>query len=54
MLRDTPEEADTRLCSTMPLYGKHPFIRQKPPADLKPNDEVFFCKITNEGFRDYE
>ncbi|KAH7941434.1 hypothetical protein HPB49_013683 [Dermacentor silvarum] len=38
----------------MPLYGKHPFIRQKPPADLKPNDEVFFCKITNEGFRDYD
>lgn len=54
MLRDTPEEADTRLCSTMPLYGKHPFIRQKPPADLKPNDEVFFCKITNEGFRNYD
>ncbi|XP_075556278.1 ATP-dependent chromatin assembly factor large subunit isoform X1 [Dermacentor variabilis] len=38
----------------MPLYGKHPFIRQKPPADLKPNDEVFFCKITNEGFRNYD
>lgn len=38
----------------MPLYGRHPFIRQKPPADLKPNDEVFFCKITNEGFRDYD
>lgn len=38
----------------MPLYGRHPFIRQKPPADLKPNDEVFYCKITNEGFRDYD
>ncbi|KAL1447653.1 hypothetical protein MTO96_028455 [Rhipicephalus appendiculatus] len=38
----------------MPLYGKDPFIRQKPPADLKPNDEVFFCKITNEGFRNYD
>lgn len=38
----------------MPLCGKHPFIRQKPPTDLKPNDEVFYCKITNEGFTDYD
>nr|XP_037274158.1 LOW QUALITY PROTEIN: bromodomain adjacent to zinc finger domain protein 1A-like [Rhipicephalus microplus] len=38
----------------MPLYGKDPFIRQKPPANLKPNDEVFFCKITSEGFTDYD
>lgn len=38
----------------MPLCGKHPFIRQKPPADLKPNEEVYYCKITNEGFTDYD
>ncbi|EEC01836.1 zinc finger protein, putative, partial [Ixodes scapularis] len=38
----------------MPHYGKHPFIRQKPPADLKPNDEVFHCRLTNEVFKDYE
>ncbi|KAM7289523.1 hypothetical protein ISCGN_029652, partial [Ixodes scapularis] len=43
-----------RTGSIMPHYGKHPFIRQKPPADLKPNDEVFHCRLTNEVFKDYE
>lgn len=38
----------------MPLYGKNPFIRQKPPADIKPNDKVFHCKLTNEVFKNYD
>ncbi|XP_064483947.1 bromodomain adjacent to zinc finger domain protein 1A-like isoform X1 [Ornithodoros turicata] len=38
----------------MPLYGKNPFIRKEPPADLKPDDEVFCCKVTAEVFDNYE
>ncbi|XP_074641333.1 bromodomain adjacent to zinc finger domain protein 1A-like [Tubulanus polymorphus] len=38
----------------MPLLRRQPFVRKKPPADLRPDEEVFFCKLTNEIFRDYE
>ncbi|KAM9354471.1 bromodomain adjacent to zinc finger domain protein 1A isoform 1-T2 [Pholidichthys leucotaenia] len=38
----------------MPLLHRRPFIRQKPPADLRPNEEVFLCKITHEIFRTYD
>lgn len=29
-------------------------MRQKPPADLRPDEEVFYCKVTNEIFRHYD
>ncbi|XP_060735647.1 bromodomain adjacent to zinc finger domain protein 1A isoform X2 [Tachysurus vachellii] len=38
----------------MPLLHKKPFVRQKPPADLKPDEEVFLCKVTQEIFRTYD
>uniref|UniRef100_A0A673M543 Bromodomain adjacent to zinc finger domain protein 1A n=1 Tax=Sinocyclocheilus rhinocerous TaxID=307959 RepID=A0A673M543_9TELE len=38
----------------MPLLHKKPFVRQKPPADLRPDEEVFLCKITHEIFRTYD
>uniref|UniRef100_A0A3B4BUB3 Bromodomain adjacent to zinc finger domain protein 1A n=1 Tax=Pygocentrus nattereri TaxID=42514 RepID=A0A3B4BUB3_PYGNA len=38
----------------MPLLHKKPFVRQKPPADLKPDEEVFLCKVTHEIFRTYD
>ncbi|XP_051579394.1 bromodomain adjacent to zinc finger domain protein 1A-like isoform X4 [Myxocyprinus asiaticus] len=38
----------------MPLLHKKPFVRQKPPADLLPDEEVFLCKVTHEIFRTYD
>ncbi|XP_068194790.1 bromodomain adjacent to zinc finger domain protein 1A [Antennarius striatus] len=38
----------------MPLLHRKAFIRQKPPADLQPDEEVFLCKITHEIFRSYD
>ena len=38
----------------MPLLGKEPFIRATLPADIDPDDEVFYCKITQEAFTNYE
>uniref|UniRef100_V9K7W4 Bromodomain adjacent to zinc finger domain protein 1A n=1 Tax=Callorhinchus milii TaxID=7868 RepID=V9K7W4_CALMI len=38
----------------MPLLHRKPFVRQKPPVDLKPDEQVFYCKVTNEIFRDYD
>ncbi|XP_074548137.1 bromodomain adjacent to zinc finger domain protein 1A [Halichoeres trimaculatus] len=38
----------------MPLLHRKAFIRQKPPADLRPDEEVFLCKITHEIFRTYD
>lgn len=38
----------------MPLLHRRAFIRQKPPADLRPDEEVFLCKITHEIFRTYD
>ncbi|KAM9708571.1 bromodomain adjacent to zinc finger domain protein 1A isoform 1-T3 [Menidia menidia] len=38
----------------MPLLHRRAFIRHKPPADLRPEEEVFLCKITHEIFRTYD
>ncbi|XP_071081443.1 bromodomain adjacent to zinc finger domain protein 1A-like [Haliotis cracherodii] len=38
----------------MPLLRRQPFHKQKPPPNLRPDEEVFHCKLTNEVFRDYE
>ncbi|XP_061467616.1 bromodomain adjacent to zinc finger domain protein 1A isoform X2 [Rhineura floridana] len=38
----------------MPLLHRKPFVREKPPADLRPDEHVFYCKVTNEIFRDYD
>jgi len=38
----------------MPLLRKLPFVCETPPADLKPDDLVFYCKLTGEIFTDYE
>ncbi|XP_034015718.1 bromodomain adjacent to zinc finger domain protein 1A [Thalassophryne amazonica] len=38
----------------MPLLHRRAFSQQKPPADLRPDEEVFLCKITHEIFRTYE
>ncbi|XP_045165430.2 bromodomain adjacent to zinc finger domain protein 1A-like isoform X2 [Mercenaria mercenaria] len=38
----------------MPLLRRQPFHREKPPPDLRPDEEVFLCKLTREVFRDYE
>ncbi|XP_026164186.1 bromodomain adjacent to zinc finger domain protein 1A isoform X1 [Mastacembelus armatus] len=38
----------------MPLLHRRAFVRQKPPADLRPDEEVFLCKITHEIFRTYD
>ncbi|KAK7880880.1 hypothetical protein WMY93_032476 [Mugilogobius chulae] len=38
----------------MPLLHRKPFVRQKPPPDIDPDEEVFLCKITHEIFRSYD
>jgi len=38
----------------MPLLRKKPFVRLPAPQNLKSNDEVFYCELTNEAFTDYE
>uniref|UniRef100_H3BET6 Bromodomain adjacent to zinc finger domain 1A n=1 Tax=Latimeria chalumnae TaxID=7897 RepID=H3BET6_LATCH len=38
----------------MPLLHRKPFVRQNPPCDLRAEEEVFYCKVTNEIFRDYD
>ncbi|XP_043204988.1 bromodomain adjacent to zinc finger domain protein 1A-like [Amphibalanus amphitrite] len=38
----------------MPLLNKQPFSKSKPPPDLRPDEEVFFCEPTKEVFRDYD
>ncbi|XP_071453567.1 bromodomain adjacent to zinc finger domain protein 1A isoform X2 [Hetaerina americana] len=38
----------------MPLLRKKPFEKKKPPPNLRPDEEVFHCKLTNELFRDYD
>ncbi|KAM9190935.1 bromodomain adjacent to zinc finger domain protein 1A isoform 1-T1 [Mergus octosetaceus] len=38
----------------MPLLHRKPFVREKPPADLRPDERVFHCRVTNEIFRDYD
>lgn len=38
----------------MPLLYKKPFERIEEPADLSDSEEVFYCELTDEIFRDYE
>ncbi|XP_063146106.1 bromodomain adjacent to zinc finger domain protein 1A [Candoia aspera] len=38
----------------MPLLHRKPFVREKPPADLRPEERVFHCRVTNEIFREYD
>ncbi|KAH9279313.1 Bromodomain adjacent to zinc finger domain protein 1A [Echinococcus granulosus] len=38
----------------MPLLNGEPFIKQEPPSDLRPEEEVFFSPITFEVFRNYD
>ncbi|XP_076350860.1 bromodomain adjacent to zinc finger domain protein 1A-like isoform X2 [Tachypleus tridentatus] len=38
----------------MPLLGKQPFVRKKTPPDVKPEEQLFYFKLTHEVFRDYE
>ncbi|XP_066471024.1 bromodomain adjacent to zinc finger domain protein 1A [Tiliqua scincoides] len=38
----------------MPLLHRQPFRRERPPADLRPDERVFLCRVTNEAFRDYD
>ncbi|XP_074852955.1 bromodomain adjacent to zinc finger domain protein 1A isoform X1 [Carettochelys insculpta] len=38
----------------MPLLHRKPFVREKPPANLRPDERVFHCRVTNEIFRDYD
>ena len=38
----------------MPLLHKQKFIKKEVPENLDPNDDIFFCKLTQEIFLDYE
>ena len=38
----------------MPLLHKQKFIKKAIPANLDPNQEIFYCKLTQEIFLDYE
>ncbi|XP_033125936.1 bromodomain adjacent to zinc finger domain protein 1A-like isoform X2 [Anneissia japonica] len=38
----------------MPLLRRKEFIPEKPPVDLDPDEEVFWCPLTNEIFREYD
>uniref|UniRef100_A0A5K3F5X2 WAC domain-containing protein n=1 Tax=Mesocestoides corti TaxID=53468 RepID=A0A5K3F5X2_MESCO len=38
----------------MPLLNGEQFVKQQPPPNLDPNEEVFFSPITYEVFRDYD
>ncbi|XP_018422559.1 PREDICTED: bromodomain adjacent to zinc finger domain protein 1A [Nanorana parkeri] len=38
----------------MPLLHRKPFTRTPPPADLEPTERLFYCRVTNEVFRDYD
>ena len=38
----------------MPLLRKQPFEKTTTPANIKPEDEVFYCEATGEVFTDYE
>ncbi|XP_022096369.1 bromodomain adjacent to zinc finger domain protein 1A-like [Acanthaster planci] len=37
----------------MPLLRRREFKPIKPPPDLRPDEEVFVCRLTNELFRDF-
>lgn len=36
------------------MLHRKPFSRTPPPADLQPAERLFYCRVTNEVFRDYE
>ncbi|XP_077118877.1 bromodomain adjacent to zinc finger domain protein 1A [Ranitomeya variabilis] len=38
----------------MPQLHRKPFSRRPPPADLQPEELLFYCRTTNEVFRDYD
>ena len=38
----------------MPLLEGRRFVKRQPPKDLSPLEELFFCPITLEVFRNYE
>uniref|UniRef100_A0A8C5QXU8 Bromodomain adjacent to zinc finger domain protein 1A n=1 Tax=Leptobrachium leishanense TaxID=445787 RepID=A0A8C5QXU8_9ANUR len=38
----------------MPLLHRKPFSRIPPPPGLQPEEGLFHCRLTNEGFRDYD
>jgi bromodomain adjacent to zinc finger domain protein 1A len=38
----------------MPLLRRKQFLKKKLPPDLEDDEEVFYCELTNEIFRDYE
>jgi hypothetical protein len=38
----------------MPLLNKQKFNREPIPDDLDPNQDVFYSKLTQEIFLDYE
>ncbi|ODM98981.1 Bromodomain adjacent to zinc finger domain protein 1A [Orchesella cincta] len=38
----------------MPFFKRKPFVPNPPPSDLKGDEEVFFLRLTNEIFRDYD
>ncbi|XP_069772864.1 bromodomain adjacent to zinc finger domain protein 1A isoform X2 [Narcine bancroftii] len=38
----------------MPFLHRKTFVKRKVPADLKPDEEVFFCRMTGEIFRNYD
>ncbi|XP_073465240.1 bromodomain adjacent to zinc finger domain protein 1A [Aquarana catesbeiana] len=38
----------------MPLLHRKPFTRTPLPADLDPTERLFYCRVTNEVFRDYD
>ncbi|KAF0043778.1 hypothetical protein F2P81_002936 [Scophthalmus maximus] len=48
-----PRPVDAEL-REMPLLHRRAFVRQRPPADLRPDEEVFLCTITHEVFRTYD
>ncbi|XP_075700265.1 bromodomain adjacent to zinc finger domain protein 1A isoform X2 [Rhinoderma darwinii] len=38
----------------MPQLHRKLFVRNPPPADLDPAERLFYCRVTNEVFRDYD
>ncbi|XP_075048799.1 bromodomain adjacent to zinc finger domain protein 1A isoform X2 [Mixophyes fleayi] len=38
----------------MPLLHRKPFSRTPPPSDLDPAERLFYCRVTNEVFREYD
>lgn len=57
-LSPTPARDSAELARSpapeMPLLHRKPFERRAPPADLRPEEEVFYCRVTREIFRRYE